>query len=199
MLPITGGEVLLMTETKEDAITGEKRVRVFQHQPILVGVNHDGPAEAKLRLQLSSASFLGCASCLHNGTNDHPVMVNGVPNGQTRKGSMHFLGYDKPVRFGMRGAACPHKMALVGDPSVYLSHDAQVRVYISLVADYIDKSLYPQLVVVCRCFGVAEWIWVIGTPTKPAPMGPPWCTSTCLTRITTMSTSFLLHMHCCMG
>lgn len=125
-----GTKQLLVRETRRDSETGDIVSRVIIHQPILGGLNADGPAAAKLSRFLTAGAFLACGHCVLRGSNTihiGPPSSPGEP-APTKKGVMHYLGYSKPVTCGLMLNNAPTVQASCGDTAIAVTSDMQVSV-----------------------------------------------------------------------
>lgn len=115
-----------MTVIKRHDTTRELALSTMVHQPILGSMAADTPATAKIDKRTATAARLGCGGCLLQGTNDIPVATapGAVPG--TRKGVMHYLGYDKPTKCGLCIEGLPSSKHLCGAEEIQLDHDSQV-------------------------------------------------------------------------
>jgi hypothetical protein len=107
---------LEVVETKRSANGGVEK-RAFTHQPIMSGMEADHPAGLKFSNFLGVGAFIGCGRCRLRGVNKSP---------KGRKTGMHYLGYNKPTRCGLRVAKAPEEDAFCGDASIRVSPAMQV-------------------------------------------------------------------------
>jgi hypothetical protein len=112
---------------KRHDATGELTSTSMVHQPILGSMAADTPATAKIDKRTSTAAKMGCGGCLLQGTNDVPVATAPGTEPRTRKGVMHYLGYDKPTKCGLCVEGVPISENICGDEEIQLDHDSQVN------------------------------------------------------------------------
>lgn len=128
--PDSGGAELKVTVIKRHDPTGELTTTSMVHQPILGSTAADTPAAAKMDKRTCTAARMGCGGCLLQGTNDIPVATASGAGPRTRKGVMHYLGYDKPTQCGLCVEGLPSTAHLCGAEEIRLDHDSQVTLHI---------------------------------------------------------------------
>jgi hypothetical protein len=116
---------------------GLLKARDFIHQPILGSMCADGPAAAKVSKHLTAGAFLGCGVCGLRGVNDIPVKDGATGDVHTKKGVMHYLGYDKPTPCGLLVPGAPTTTNLCGDPAIRFDHDSQV-LFATYLPPYVE-------------------------------------------------------------
>jgi hypothetical protein len=113
----TGSKKMEVVELKRSA-DGAMHKRLLVHQPILSGMEADQPASTKFSRFLGVAGFLGgCGGCQLVGTNLTP---------KGGRAPMHFLGYNKPTKCGLRIPEAPQQDAFCGDDAIRITHAMQV-------------------------------------------------------------------------
>jgi hypothetical protein len=91
----------------------------FRHMPILTAFEADTPARSKLAKFTSHACYMGaCGLCTLQGTMKDP-------SGR-KTPAVHFRGYSKETRCGLRVPGVPNVMAKCGDPAIKLTQAQQL-------------------------------------------------------------------------